>query len=43
MKRVVHRYYQLNVNIEGKIPTGDIALKQRPKTDEMVAKGSKMG
>lgn len=43
MKRFVHRYYQLNINFDWKIPTSDIALKQRPKTDEMVAKGTNMG
>lgn len=43
MKRFVHIYYQLNINFEGKIPTVDRALKQRPNTDEMGAKGTKMG
>ena len=43
MKCFVHRYYQLNINYEGKIPTSDIVLKQQPKTNEMRAKGAKMG
>ena len=33
----------VNINFEGKIRTSDRVLKQEPKTDEMVAKGTKMG